>query len=353
MPFDTTYIVTTGDEKFSGTIVLKGGADTTITLAPWQLPSDLDPVLAANDSVIHSLQLKLAEDMQNADPYMPSNSFIFVFIGIFVIIFLKARQNIRAGVPATAMFYNAQKAKGQLSHRYRGADLRFTNTQLQEILTRRFSYFNTLQPDKQLVFIERLKQFITGKVFTIHGDKKFKEMPVLISAAAIQLSFGLKNYLLPYFKFIHIYPQEFMRVNPGICFLEGNVSGHTINLSWKHFLDGYATPDDGQNVGLHELGHAFYYQAFEAGGKSDGNFRNYYDSFNTHGNKAFHSEKNIPGSGLYSAYAEKNFQEFWAESVELFFERPADMRSHYPDLFETMKGLLNQDPLAPGPSPFT
>ena len=43
-------------------------------------------------------------------------------------------------------------------------------------------------------------------------------MPVLISAAAIQLTFGLKKYLLPNFKFIHIYPKEFLRVQPTICY---------------------------------------------------------------------------------------------------------------------------------------
>jgi Mlc titration factor MtfA (ptsG expression regulator) len=133
-------------------------------------------------------------------------------------------------------------------------------------------------------------------------------------------------------------------VQPILCFLEGNVSGHSINLSWKHFLDGYANPKDGQNVGLHELAHALYYQTFEVEENIDRNFRSCYDDFNTFGNKAYNTEKTVAG-GLYSEYAEKNFQEFWAESVEIFFEKPVEMRSHYPQLYQAMKEMLNQDPV--------
>ena len=111
--------------------------------------------------------------------------------------------------------------------------------------------YNALSAIQKARFISRIQNFIAHKTFKIHDTKGYKEMPVLISAAAIQLTFGLKKYLLPNFEFIHVYPREFMRIKNTICFLEGNVSGHTINLSWKHFLEGYAIPDDGQNVGLH------------------------------------------------------------------------------------------------------
>ena len=60
-------------------------------------------------------------------------------------------------------------------------------------------------------------------------------MPVLISAAAIQVSFGLEKYLLPDFPNIHIFPEEFIATEPSVRFLEGNVSDNCINISWKHF----------------------------------------------------------------------------------------------------------------------
>ena len=226
---------------------------------------------------------------------------------------------------------------------YYGEELNFTDAALIAILTKRFPYFNALSAIQKIQFIDRLQNFIANKTFKIHDSRGYKEMPVLISAAAIQLTFGLQKYLLPNFEFIHVYPQEFMRVQETICFLEGNVSGHAINLSWKHFLNGYANPNDGQNVGLHEMAHALYYQTFVVEENADKNFRNLYDGFINDGNKAFNTEKTVEG-GLYSDYAVKNFQEFWAESAEIFFEKPAGMKTHYPQLYDTMKFLLNQDP---------
>ena len=227
---------------------------------------------------------------------------------------------------------------------YYGDELNFSDEELTRILNKRFPYFNKLDQIQKNIFLERLQKFIAAKTFKIHEGNGFKEMPVLISAAAIQLTFGLKKYLLPHFEFIHIYPQEFMRVRPIICFLEGNVSGQAINLSWKHFLEGYANSNDGQNVGLHELAHALYYQTFVVEENVDKNFRDQYDEFITDSNKAYHTEKSSTG-GLYSEYAEKNSQEFWAESIELFFEKPADMNRTYPRLYSSLKNLLNQDPL--------
>jgi len=227
---------------------------------------------------------------------------------------------------------------------YYGDELNFADAELAAILVRRFPYFKDLSALQKAKFIERLQNFIANKTFKIHDSKGYKEMPVLISAAAIQLTFGLKKYLLPNFEFIHVYPQEFMRVHNTICFLEGNVSGHAINLSWKHFLEGYAIVNDGQNVGLHELAHALYYQTFVVEENADKNFRNLYNGFISDGNKAYHTEKTVEG-GLYSDYAIKNFQEFWAESAEIFFEKPAAMKSLYPQLYETLKFLLNQDPV--------
>lgn len=64
-----------------------------------------------------------------------------------------------------------------------------------------------------------------------------------------------------------------MRVYPDSCFPEGNVSGHLINLSWKHFLDGYGLPDAGHNVGLHEMALALYYQTFVKEENVDKNFK--------------------------------------------------------------------------------
>lgn len=226
---------------------------------------------------------------------------------------------------------------------YRGSELNFPTGVLTTVLSRHFSYFSRLTAANQEKFLHRLKNFIDIKIFIIHDKSGFREMPILISAAAVMLSFGLNNYLLPHFKFIHIFPAEFIGVNPFLRVLAGNVSGSSIRISWKHFLEGYQFPHDGENVGLHEMAHAYYFQNFETSKNPDENFVTHFPAFNSFGNKVFQWEKS-PGNDFYSEYALKNFQEFWAESVELFFERPVQLKAAYPDLYKIMAAILNQDP---------
>ncbi len=229
-------------------------------------------------------------------------------------------------------------------HCYYGDELNFSSETIVSILTKRFPYFNSLNPSQKDRFLERLNSFMMTKAFKTHDIRGFKEMPVLISATAIQFSFGLQKYLLPNFEFIHFYPSEFVHTNSPTGFLEGNVSGRGINISWKHFLEGFQYPDDGQNVGLHEMAHAYYYQNFISTDDTDNEFVTSFSNFNNTANKVFEQEKQ-PGNDLYSEYALRNFQEFWAESVEIFFEKPVDMIAIYPNLYQTMKLVLNQDPV--------
>lgn len=356
MPFDTTYFFINYNKSIRGDFTIEGGADTSIYLGPWQVPSDIDSAFVAGDSTARLAYQLLVEAENTTKPfvkeeaYTPGAPFILLFLVIFsIIIYRFWKKSEVTETYSQTIFTDKAKLTKKVLLVFYGDELYFSDQQVATILTKRFPYYNKLSPTWKITFIQRLQSFMTDKTFKIHDKKGYKEMLVLISAAAIQLTFGLKKYLLPHFRFIHIHPQEFLRVQPILCFLEGNVSGHSINLSWKHFLEGYAKPDDGQNVGLHELAHALYYQTFEVEENVDSNFRDLYNNFNVDGNKAYNTEKTIAG-GLYSEYAEKNFQEFWAESVEIFFEKPVQMESHYPQLYQTMKGLLNQDPLNNNPS---
>ena len=226
---------------------------------------------------------------------------------------------------------------------YEGNELNFTDAEISTILNKRSIYFVNLTETDKEKFIYRLKKFISQKTFFIHDKSGYKEMPVLISSAAIQLSFGREKYLLPDFPHIHIFPEEFIGTGPSIRYLEGNVSNNAINISWKHFLNGFNDPADGQNVGLHEMAHAYYFQNVETTDNKDHNFIYSFSRFNNAGNKIFEKEQE-PGNDLYSSYALKDFQEFWAESVEIFFEKPIILKATYPDLYAAMSDLLNQDP---------
>jgi Mlc titration factor MtfA (ptsG expression regulator) len=352
MPFDTTYHLYSIDCTTEETVIMPGGGrDTDIYLVPGQLPGNSK--MLNMDSLVSIIQANSPHKVlkQHEDGYTPGPVFISIFVGILIFIAVKARREAKDYRPEPLQTFLAdndfdenttvQKKPAVLT--YYGDELKFTNEQYATILTNHFPYYNALTEEEKTIFIHRVDNFINNKVFKIHSAEAFREMPVLISAAAIQLTFGLKKYLLTNFEFIHIFPQEFMRVQPVLCFLEGNVSGHTINLSWKHFLEGIQHSGDGKNVGLHEMSHALYYQTFVTEENIDYTFRDCFNEFNSTGNKVYDTEM-INEEGLYSDYAMKNFQEFWAESVELFFEKPLDMKRAYPSLYDAIADVLNQDP---------
>jgi MtfA peptidase len=337
LPFDTTYYLQEkGSQQFLS-VTVPGGKDTTIMMQPGEkIPADLrNP-----DSLIANIYKTIKE--QPTQPAETDNS-AAIFISIMLVfLFLRLWKERRKNLQDAAQ---AAKTKIEQSPylTYYGDSLNFSDEEIRDILEKHFIYFTRLSQLEKKRFLARTQVFIADKIFKIHCNPGFKEMPVLISAAAVQLTFGLKKYLLPHFKFIHVYPQEFTGIHPTFRVLEGNVSGHAINLSWKHFLAGYQNPANGQNTGLHELAHALYYQTFVVEENADSNFRDTFDSFTEYGNKVY-EEEHKPGNDLYSDYALKNFQEFWAESMEIFFEKPWQLKMAYPTLYSSLVLLLNQDP---------
>lgn len=228
---------------------------------------------------------------------------------------------------------------------YDGKELQFPTETLKTVLSKYFPYYNSLSVTEQSKFLYRLEEFIERKTFVIHDSKGFREMPILLSASAVKLSFGLQNYLLPHYKYIHVFPAEFIGTIPSIRVLAGNVSGNSIHVSWKHFMEGLREPHDGQDLGLHEMAHAYYFQNVALSDGDDEYFAEHFDKFNLYGNKVYEALQPRTNN-LYTEYALKNFQEFWAESVELFFEKPVALKTTYPELFNCMVQLLNQDPVA-------
>jgi Mlc titration factor MtfA (ptsG expression regulator) len=170
-------------------------------------------------------------------------------------------------------------------------------------------------------------------------------MPLLISAAAVQLTFGLRNYMLDYFNTIYV-----LRDNYRYGFynrpLEGHVSGDGIYLSWNNFIRQYNDYNDGQNVGLHELAHALTYVNFNAQDGVDEEFHDKFKDFSKVARPVF-ARMQSGESNLLDKYAATNYDEFWAVSVETFFERPEEFRKQLPGLYFALCHLLNQDPLTP------
>jgi MtfA peptidase len=227
---------------------------------------------------------------------------------------------------------------------YKGHELKFSDEELHTVCNKYNPYYQKLAGDRKPVFLKRVQEFIRSKDFYICSAKGYKEMPILISASAVQITFGLKDFLLSHFSNIIIHPEEYFAYDP-FRILVGNVQGHSISLSWKHFLLDYQNATDGKNVGLHEMAHALQVQYLFQNPKRSNPFKEDYEHYDRIDDDVLNAEK-TSGIRLFDENALRNKNEFWATSVELFFEKPFELKTHYPDLYQSLCIVLNQDTAA-------
>jgi len=211
------------------------------------------------------------------------------------------------------------------------------------IISQYISYFNELPDAGKKRFLERTIHFKSIKHFSYIGMEEKKEIPVLISAAAVQITFGLEKYELPFFKNIFVTTDAYQRTGEKEIFV-GHVSPDGIFISWKYFLQGYGDTTDNVNVAIHEMAHALEHENFISDTDIDSRFRVDFAKFSSASGLVFASAV-VNRSSYLRDYAFKNMQEFWAVSVEAFFENPAGLKQSLPQLYGTLCDILNQDPL--------
>lgn len=217
-------------------------------------------------------------------------------------------------------------------------------TYYHSIVSRYLKYYNRLTLEEQRKFLFRTFMFRKSKRFHYTDVKESAEMPVLISAVAIQLTMGLDKYLLNYFKDIYVLKDDYHYGYYSRPF-QGHVDHTGIYLSWDNFLRGVMSLDSNCNVGLHEMAHALTYVNFITETEEDRHFKKEFRNFSKIARPIYaalqHGHKSVLGE-----YAATNYHEFWAVSVEVFFENPVRLRHELPQLYGAMVKLLRQDPLA-------
>ena len=183
--------------------------------------------------------------------------------------------------------------------------------------------------------------FMEVKMFVLPKETRFKEMPVLASAAAVQLTFGLHHFLLPYFQFIFIHEEEYFAHNSSAV-LEGIIEEKVIHIAWNDLLNGIKNETDKENVGLHKMAQALWYEYNVEDQKMVQKFCNNFDKVMEADNE-IHQLKNKEEI-FFSKYAYRNLQELWVESVGLFFEKPTAFKTIHPHLFNCLSQIINQNP---------
>ena len=217
--------------------------------------------------------------------------------------------------------------------------IRFYHTTISQYIT----YYNKLPDAGKLRFLKRVYYFKKSKQFHYIDLQEMPEMSVLLSASAVQVTFGLRAYLLPFFKNIYITADAYRTKEIDVLAV-GHVSITGIYIAWKYFLQGFSNNADGVNTALHEMAHALRHQnqmkSFGIDKEFHTDFSKYMQQYGPVLIQAL-----IQRRSFLRSYAFTDFEEFWAVSVEAFFELPGELKTYLPGIYTTLCEVLNQDPL--------
>ncbi len=257
-------------------------------------------------------------------------------------------------ISASAYFYvikPARAKKRRISKLLTGesADKTITGIRYDQWLSKYNPYYNSLTTDLKKRFINRTIEFKESKEFRFHFIEPEEQVMVLVSGAAVQLTFGLKRFLIEYFTIFNIIKKEYNVVGRDKI-LEGHVQAHnqSINISWNNFIADYKDYSDSENLGLHEMAHAISFD-FLYGNQENRNaafmarFKEYIQEART-----VFKDLCQGRNDLLDDYGTINVEEFWAVCIEAFFENSEEFSRKMPGLYLSVAEVLNQDPLKPG-----
>jgi len=188
------------------------------------------------------------------------------------------------------------------------------------------------------------------KSFVPRGEIKeiSPEMKTLIAGAAIQITFGYPGIYFEHFWKIILYETDYYsKITQYYHQGEVNTRGFII-LTWRKFKEGFDQDTSGRNLGLHEMAHALKIENTIL--NQEYNFLDDTDlkRFNALAKDEMSHIRN-GGSKFFRDYAGTNIHEFFAVSIENFFERPHNFYEYNPKLYNVMVDLLKQNPRSKHP----
>lgn len=211
------------------------------------------------------------------------------------------------------------------------------------VLSENFNFYNRLNDRYKAYFEHRVASFVKDKDFI--GRDGFlisEEVKIMISATAVMLTFGFRDYYIGIISKIVIYPEAFFS-NTNQIFHKGefNPRLNALVLSWKDFKEGFDIGNDNLNLGIHELTHAIHINSLK---ERDVSATIFSDSFKELTellkNRPLLREKLIE-SEYFRKYAFTNQFEFLAVIMETFIETPEQFKYNFPEVYNKTKQMLN------------
>jgi Mlc titration factor MtfA (ptsG expression regulator) len=212
-----------------------------------------------------------------------------------------------------------------------------------------FPFYRKLSFRKKRRFEQRVKTFLNSFEYRMReGMVLSPEVKAVLGGAAVRMTFYLPEECFDYYNTIILYPDPYHSIftdhyHKG----EVNPGARAIVFSWSSVKEGMNPNDEGINLLIHEYAHALYFEHKLMG--------NEYSIFNDDAFRRFTEQAEIEieklrkeGHHFLRKYAATNAEEFFAVSVENFFERSANFKKELPELYGSLVLLMRQDPLKAG-----
>lgn len=214
---------------------------------------------------------------------------------------------------------------------------------------------NELQ--QQLQYL--VKQFLHQKEFYGCGGLEITdEIRVTIAGQACLLLLNRLPRVYPELHTILVYPSAFIvpatELEPGgvVTYTKHSLLGESwgdgrVILSWDDVQQGAQDFTDGHNVVLHEFAHQLDEESGRANGAPILGSRLNYPGWEAVLSREF---ANLQSDVLHhqatvlDEYGATDPAEFFAVATEAFFEMPAQMAEHHPELFKELKNYYQVDP---------
>ncbi|WP_372756757.1 zinc-dependent peptidase [Mariniflexile sp.] len=211
------------------------------------------------------------------------------------------------------------------------------------VLEHQFLFYKKLNSKEKKYFEHRVASFIEDKKFIGRDGLLITEdIRVLISATAVMLTFGFRDFYIGLISTIIVYPRAFYsNTNKDFHKGEFNPKFETLVFSWEDFVNGYTVGNDNINLGIHEFTHAIHINSIKERDVSSTIFS---DSFKELSELLASNEilrNKLLASDYFRKYAFTNQFEFLAVIIENFIETPQVFRAQFPNVYDKVKQMLN------------
>lgn len=268
-----------------------------------------------------------------------------MFLGILIIIIVSVFFNWHVLVANTlvAAFERAfLKLTGKNFSAY-FFPLKTLDLKSKEFLFDQLYFYKHLTQNQRAAFNHRVVRFSETRIFEgREGVVITPEIRLLISATAVQLTFGMRSYMMTEFKKILVYPRKYFNQFAN-QYHKGEVNvGGVVVLSWEDFYEGIRVPNDNLNLGLHEFAHVLALQRLHNPRYRDKFFANSFDKLMQ--TLSFVGARHILQQKMqFRAYASTEPMEFFAVATEVYFENPAQFYTANRVMYKLFAEMYNQN----------